>query len=150
MNVTKLTFSIALAGSILALWPGVAAQAASPDNLRLYFKLDPRLTQGLQMGERLVSPDTFYTTLQAGTELTIEAEGRGLDIVGDKRDVPLTVVAADPASAEVTRGVGNRLKVKLRGCGKTHGLQTNGHGSSKQITVKTICEGGTIRAVITQ
>jgi hypothetical protein len=149
MTATKFTFSIALAASISALLPS-AAQGARPEDFRLYFKLDPRLTQGLQMGERLVSPDTFYTTLQAGTELTIEAEGRDLDIVGDKKDVPVTVVAADPANVEVSRGAGNRVKVKLRGCGKTHGLRANGHGSSKQITVTTICEGETIRAVITQ
>jgi hypothetical protein len=140
---------IALAGSILALLSGAAVQTASADDLRVYFKLDPRLTQSLQMGERFVSPDTFYTTVQRGTELTVEVEGRTLNVVGDKNDVPLSLIASDPASAKVAHGQGNRLKVKLRGCG-THGLQAVGHGQSKQLTVATICENGTIRAVISQ
>jgi hypothetical protein len=159
MNFYKITRSILiiLAGSCVILVsvvvPGIIANAtpvkAGPPEIRVYFKLDPLLTQSLYMGERLVSPPTYYTTVQQGKKLTVEFEARRLDIVGDKKDVPATAVAADPASAAVSHAKGNRGKLTLR-CGQQNGVTVNGGGLSKQLSIKTICEGDTIRAEISQ
>ena len=82
--------SAALAASMLALSTGAvpaSAKAADPTaasltDIRVLFKLDPRLSGPTYGGERWLSPPTFTSGAQAGTVGTVDVRVQGVDTTG--------------------------------------------------------------------
>ncbi|HSR63998.1 MAG TPA: hypothetical protein VLM17_00105 [Xanthomonadaceae bacterium] len=66
------------------------------------FRLDPSLTQGLQMGDRWVSPPEFYFA-QPGTQFVVEAKAQNLDARGARLDVSGNWAATNPEMVAITR-----------------------------------------------
>ena len=61
-----------------------AKQIAQPvasdlNDIKVSFKLDPRLTRSMYMGDRWISKTTFLSTIQEGSEHTVEVRAQGLD-----------------------------------------------------------------------
>lgn len=83
-----------------------AVQAA--DASRIAFKLDPRLTAGLYMGERWVSPTTFVQ-VQSGDQLVVAA--RSAESVA--------WVPADSAMVSVEPGYGDSVAITINRAGET-------------------------------
>ncbi len=138
--------SVAAAFAALAIMVVTGQAAAAPDDLRIYFKLDERLTQPLHLGERLVSPDTFDTTVQSGKQLEVVAEVRYRGRVVPASFIPRnrSVISIRPDTRL------NRVLITATRCDADSFVTVSSQGVSRSISIKTFCGDGAIRGEITQ
>lgn len=128
---------------------GKQAAAAAPADIKVSFRLDPRITQGLYMGERWVSPPTF-TMVQEGKTCTIDAQTSGVVSKGKrKKMVSPRWVPSDPGMVTVSPGVGNRVKITVLREGDST-LRVALPTASKVLSVKAAYQDNAIRVDITQ
>jgi hypothetical protein len=94
--------------------PRAAADAPSAppraEPLQVAFKLDPRLTRSLYMGERWVSPPT-YATAQRGAVFVVEARARRAD--GRRSTAPPTWTASDPTMVAIATGARGEARLAV-------------------------------------
>lgn len=153
---TNLTRLLALAAIILLLPAGVSQaqkaagkEAASPKDFQVSFKLDPRLTQGMYMGERWVSPLT-YTRVQEGKKpLIVEAKAEGLDAEGNPVQVNPTWKPGNPDLFQVSPAQGGIVKLTILKEGQSNLTVTFG-GISKKFTVQAGRQFGAMRVDISR
>jgi uncharacterized lipoprotein NlpE involved in copper resistance len=84
-------------------------------DIRVYFKLDPRLTRGLHMGDRWVSPAAYLALPQSGSAITVEARAAAVDDRGRVMDrrVEVDWIPADPDKVTVSRAHGNATRITV-------------------------------------
>jgi len=111
-----------------------ARAATALTGITLSFKLDPRLTKSLYMGERWVSPPT-YTGVQDGKNLTVEARAHGRDAKGKAMNISPEWIPADPEMVTVTPGQGNQVKITVLRAGESR-LEIASQGVSKKLLIK--------------
>jgi FKBP-type peptidyl-prolyl cis-trans isomerase len=121
--------------------------SAGAKGLRIGFKLDPRTTQGLYMGERWVSPPKYNSAL-AGKSVNVEARAAALDAKGRPRQVIATWAAADPKYVTVT-AKGRTATFTVNGEGEST-VNVGAEGLSMVLTVKSAYVGKTLQVEITQ
>lgn len=128
-----------------------ASAAAALAGINVSFKLDPRLTRGLYMGERWVSPPTYTNTNSPdGKTLTVEARARGLDGKGQATNISPSWIPADPGMVTVAPGQGSEVKITVQHPG-TSKLKVSSAGMSKELLITAKHEGGKpIQVEITQ
>lgn len=156
MTTTKLIRLTALA-ALLAVFPagaGKASQeaagpAAALTGIKVSFKLDPRLTRGMYMGDRWVSPPVYTSTVHEGKELTVEARAEGLDAGGRQVKISPTWTPADPDMVTVTLGQGNDVKITVQRAGQSS-LEVASPGYSKKLAIKAIYKNNTVQVEISQ
>ena len=74
----------------------------APPAFRVAFLLDPRLADGLSMGERWVSPPVFRAAAQTGATFTVEARVEGLAAFGRWRRTQFVAwTPSDPDAVSV-------------------------------------------------
>lgn len=104
--LTRRAVSPGDAGPLASAPPPTSApaspQAAPIPRMVATFRLDPSLTQGLQMGDRWVSPPEFYFA-QPGTQFVVEAKAQNLDARGARLDVSGNWAATNPEMVAITR-----------------------------------------------
>jgi hypothetical protein len=123
--ITKITSLLALAAFIAVLPAGVAnaaREAADPATasvaaIKVSFKLDPRITRGMYMGDRWVSPPTYTAAAQAGKEITIDARVEGLDPGGKLKASTPSWIAEDPDMVLVSPDKGRQVTITVRRAG---------------------------------
>lgn len=98
------------------------------------FRLDPRLTQGLYMGERWVSPST-YTEVQNGENLIVVARADGRNARGEGVKIRPEWRPADPEMVTVTPGQGSEVKITVLRPGESV-LEVASQGLSKKLLIK--------------
>jgi len=113
------------------------------------FKVDPRITRGLYMGDRWISPPTYTSTLQEGKETTVEARVEGRDAKGSTMKIKPKWTPSDPGMVTVTPGEGSDVKIAVKRAGKST-LKVAAPGASKELTIKATEEGDVLRVEITQ
>jgi len=119
---------------------------ATLTDIELSYKLDPRLTKGMYMGERWVSPPT-YTRLQDGKTATVEARAQGVDAQGKPRNINPKWIAVDPGMVTVTPGEGNEVKITVQRAGKST-LRVASDGVSKELSVTAAYRGNAMQVEI--
>jgi len=136
--------------------PGPAASISpAPAALRLNisFKLDPRLSGGTYGGERWVSPATFTSPAQEGTETKIDAKVTALDGRGAPVRIEPTWAATDPSMvtvAPVSPGKADHLMITVKHVGETK-LTISALGVSKELRIKaTSTDSPALRVTISQ
>jgi hypothetical protein len=114
------------------------------------FKLDPRLTKSLYMGDRWVSPPTFtYASPPQGEELAIEVRAHGLDARGGRIDISPEWKPANTELLQVAPAQGH--EVKLIALQEGQSSLTVYYGElSKELTVKVMYGDGGPRVDISQ
>jgi len=122
--------------------------AVSAPALNVSFKLDPRITRGMYMGERWVSPPT-YTTAQAGKEITVDARVDGLDAAGKLAGASPVWKAEDLDMVRVSPGHGRQVKITVRRSGESVLSVTCGKAIRK-LTVKAITRDNITQVEISQ
>ncbi|KAF0219139.1 MAG: hypothetical protein FD174_2225 [Geobacteraceae bacterium] len=156
MITTRFSRLIVLAALIFTVLPGVtraAREGTSPalpsiTDIRVSFKLDPRLTQGLYMGDRWVSPPT-YSAVREGKEVTVEARAQGLVGKGKPTNIRPDWIPSDPEMVAVTPGQGKEVKITVRRAGQSS-LKVASHGYSKELYIKATYEGNAIHVEISR
>lgn len=147
---------LALAALILVLLAGgtQAQKAHSPEaadlkDIKVVFKMDPRVTQGMYMGERWISPPK-YTRVQDGQKpLIIEAKAMGLDAQGKQAPIKPTWTTANPEMVQVSPGQGHQVEITVRREGQSN-IKVDFQGISKTLSVKAKPLGKVLIAEITQ
>ena len=120
----------------------------SPAAIRVVFKLDSRLTTGLYMGERWVSPST-HSAFQVGKSVTVDARASGVDARGRPAKISARWIAADPETVTVTPGEGNEVKITIHRAGESL-VQVTSHGLTKTLVVKAVQQDQVMRVEIAQ
>lgn len=85
--------------------------------MKVVFKLDPRLTRSLYMGDRWVSPAT-YTGLQRGTFM-VEAKALGRNAQGQQVNASPEWIPADPGMVTVSPPQGNAVTISVHRAGQS-------------------------------
>ena len=98
----------------------VASMQAAAGESKLAFKLDPRLTNSLYMGDRWVTATTF-TQVQQGAKLTVAAKG----------PQGTSWVAADSSMVTVTPVTDREVRITINRAG-----QTTMTAAGKVLTIK--------------
>lgn len=85
-----------------ALAQAEAHARARPRRLVVAFRLDPALTQGIYLGQRWVSPPSFYFA-QPGAQFVVDAKAQDIDARGTRTDVSGDWATSNPEMVAITR-----------------------------------------------
>jgi hypothetical protein len=124
------------------------AASVAPAGIKVSFRLDTRLTQGLYMGERWVSPPT-YTMVQEGKTCTIDAQVPGAAPKGKSKKISPRWIPSDPGMVTVSPSTGNRVKITVKRDGEST-LKVALPTASKDLSIKAAYQDNAIRVDITQ
>jgi hypothetical protein len=127
---------------------GKAVPPPTLSGITISFKLDPRLTRGLYMGDRWVSPPT-YTRVEEGKELTVDASIRGLDAKRRPNNIGPTWMPSDPDMVTVTPGQGTQVLITVKRVGESNLTVTYGR-ATKILGIKAVRQNGGLRVDIFQ
>lgn len=154
--ITHILRLLALA-ALIAVLPAIVAQAsseaagpaaASVSGIKVSFKLDPRITRGMYMGDRWVSPPT-YTGAQAGKEITVDARVEGLDAKGIPKDISPEWIPEDSGMVAVSPRQGRQVKITVNRTGQSI-LKVSAPGFSRELSIKATHQGNSIQVEISQ
>jgi len=120
----------------------IRAEDSPLKDIKLTFKLDPRLTGSLYMGDRWVCPPIYYRTGD-GPECSFEATIQGINGRGRATKITPTITPADPSMVTVSPGPGKAVKVTVHRPGKTT-LEVAALGLSKKLPLNALAHGNTI------
>jgi hypothetical protein len=132
-------------GTSAAVPAGGASAATNLAGIDVSFKLDPRISKGLYMGDRWVAPP--YTQGGDEKQVTVEARAQGLDRNGKSVNTRLRWVPADPEIAAVTPGEGGQVTITVQRPGETS-LRVTSDGVSKELAIKAEKVGAALRVTI--
>ncbi len=125
----------------------VAATASALAGINVSFKVDPRITRGLYMGDRWVPLP--YAQVGEAKQVTVEARAEGVDDRGKPVSVNPQWTPADPALVTVTPGQGNAVKITALRPGESS-LQVTSQGVSRGLAVKAAYKGEVLQVEISQ
>jgi FKBP-type peptidyl-prolyl cis-trans isomerase FklB len=92
----------AASGTRVPVRSDAAVPASDLRDIKMSFKLDPRLTRGRYMGDRWVSPPTYTGVRQEGKEYAVEARAEGLDAKGRPMRISPEWIPSDPGMVTVS------------------------------------------------
>lgn len=166
----SLIFVLALAGSILSLSgcddqasktddatkAGASITAKAPDKetvpaaafsgIQVSFKMDPRITRGLYMGDRWISPPTY---MSANAQDAIEAKAYGIDGKGKSMKISPQWITGDTEMVTVVPAEGHEVRIIVKHAGESS-LKVTSEGLSRELSIKAAEKGKTIQVEITQ
>ena len=154
--ITSIAHLLVLAAFTAVLPAGVAhasreatgPAADSVSGIKVSFKMDPRITRGMYMGDRWVSPPT-HIGVQAGKEITVEARVEGLDAGGKPTCASPAWTPEDPDMVRVSRGQGRQVRITVLRAGESALSVTCGKAGRK-LAVKATTKDNTIQVEISQ
>ena len=123
--------------------------AGDLSDIRVSFKLDPRLTRAQYMGDRWVSKPTFTTTLQPGPEFAVEVRAQGLDAEGKPVSAAPQWIPQDPDMVAVTPSQGKLVTIKVKRPGETVLRVVSGE-VTKELRIKGMDRDGAMQVKISQ
>jgi hypothetical protein len=154
--MAKVRPTICLAAAAFLLTVGVSASGEPPMEVKapalaridLSFKVDPRLTRGLYLGDRWASPPTFFIH-QPLEGATVEARAQCKDLYGRALEVHPRWVPEDPELVTVTPAQGREVKIGVRRPGEAR-LRVSAEGVSRELTIKAVRKGEALSIEISQ
>jgi hypothetical protein len=129
---------------------GRSAPRATPAaaEIAVSFRLDPRLTRSMYMGDRWVSPPT-YSRVQEGDALVVEARAEPRDPRGRALDAHPTWETGDADLIQVDPPQGREVRLTVLREGRTDLTLTAGKASRK-LSVEALRRDGRLQVNITQ
>jgi hypothetical protein len=119
-----------------------------PKSITVSFKLDPKITKGLYMGDRWASPPT-HTQVQEGKTCIVEARAQGVAAKGKPVKIKPKWIPADPKMVTVSPGEGSDVKITVQRDGQSK-LMVVSPGVSKELSIKAAYLDNAIRVEISQ
>lgn len=133
-------------------WKKMQAAAAGEGELtgiRVSFKLDPRLTRGVYMGDRWVSLPRFTGARQVGSEYILEAKAQGV-VEGDQEvQIVPEWTPSDPQMVKITPAENGAVKISVSEAGESN-LTVVARGISKKLRIKATSDAGAMLVEISQ
>lgn len=120
------------------------AQAPGVTRLELSFKLDPRVTRSLHMGDRWVSPPT-YTSTGGPEHVSVDVRARP---IGGAAALPAWT-ASEPDMVEVSPPAGEQVRITVRRAGVSR-LTVSSGGASRTLLVEASELSGGLRLDLSQ
>lgn len=129
----------AAAAAMACALPGQPLAAGRPTpslaGLTVSFRLDPRLTRGLYMGDRWVAPATFNSlSAPAGTSIAVPARAQGFDAMGRRWKVSPGWEASDPEAVTISPPRGGEVTITVRRPGTSTVTLRSGQ-TTKRLTI---------------
>lgn len=123
-------------------------EAAVPPSIEFSFKLDPRLTRGMYLGDRWVSPPVF-TSIQEGKEATVEARANVVGSPGGMVKAGPEWTPDDPRMVTVTPPQGDEVRITVKHEGESR-LNVVSPGVSRELLIKATYQDDTMQVQISQ
>ncbi|MDO8587931.1 MAG: hypothetical protein Q7T82_12955 [Armatimonadota bacterium] len=123
-----------------------SSPAAAPSVIKVSFKLDPRVTRGMYMGDRWISPAT-YTIIQPGKQATVDAMAQLVESKDRLTKISPKWTPSDPAMVSVTPGQGHQVKITILRPGESK-LKVESRGLCRELVVKASYRDGAMRVDI--
>jgi hypothetical protein len=123
-------------------------EAAVPPGIEFSFKLDSRLTRGMYMGDRWVSPPVFIS-VQEGKEATVEARANVVGSVEKPMKASPEWMAEDSGMVTVTPARGEEVKITVKREGQSR-LKVVSSEVSRELLIQATYHGDTIQVEISQ
>lgn len=101
---------------------------ARKEKLVVAFRLDPELTRGMYLGDRWVSPPSYYFA-QQGTQFVVQAKAQNIDARGERVDLSGDWASADPGMVAVTHLKAGEVTIVVRHPGQSNLTVSMGDGS---------------------
>lgn len=149
----KITLVLLIIVFIAAVIQSTYAVAEQPKAnikiIKISFKLDPRLTRGVYMGERWVSPPEYIRVQERGKELKVEARAFGVDTRGRQSLISPEWKSANDSVIRVTPADGQSVEIVVlrEGVSKVRVIFGD---ESKELDIKAVRHLGALRVDITQ
>jgi len=125
-----------------------ADTSAVVTDIQVSFKLDSRITRGMYMGERWVSPPS-YESVQTGGIFVVEARATVLGNAGTLSTINTAWEAADPDMIEVSPHQGMQVTITVKSAGQSS-LTVSAQGFSKNLTIKARRSDNAMRVELIQ
>jgi hypothetical protein len=125
-----------------------ASKPAAITGIEVSYKLDPRLTRSLYLGDRWVSPARFSAPPQ-GKTTTIQASARGIDASGKRVGIAPEWAPSDPAMVQVKKGASGDVSITVKRAGASK-LRVAFQGITKELAVKASSQGEALAVEISQ
>ena len=123
--------------------------SVGPTSIQVFFKLDSRLTQGLHMGERWVSPPTYEIVVTDGVPYTVEARVEILDQNGLPLFVDPEWIVENPEMVIVSPGQNNAVMIIIQSDGQST-LRIITPDVTKTLSVKAIYKNKALLVEVSQ
>jgi hypothetical protein len=151
---TKKQALMVLAAAVACMIRGEAVAASKPApslaGITVSYKLDPRLTSGLYMGDRWVAPATYNSiNTVVGKSLTVEARAQGYDAAGRRWKVNPQWIPSDPEMVTVSPARGSAVTITVRRPGEST-ITLKAAAIATTLTLRTVLQGETWRVDILQ
>ena len=118
-------------------------------DIQVFFKVDPRLTRSLYMGDRWVSPPTYTGTRQTGTVYTMEARTQGIDARGGSIPVSPEWIPSDPGMVAVAPATGDAVTITVKRAGESI-LRVAANGIARELIIRATKEGEALQVEISR
>jgi FKBP-type peptidyl-prolyl cis-trans isomerase FklB len=129
--------------------PGAANAGAPLSDIRISFKLDPRLSGATYGGERWIASSPFTSLAQVGTQATVEVKADGVAQNGAPVRAAVEWKPADPEMVTVAPGENSQVKITVHHAGESK-VTVASNGVSKQLIVKAKYTGNATQVEISQ
>jgi len=129
--------------------PSAANSSVPLSDIRVSFKLDPRLSGATYGGERWIVSTPFTSLAQVGTQATVEVKADGVAKNGAPVHAAVEWKPADPGMISVAPGENSQVKVTVHHAGESK-LIVASNGVSKQLLVKAKYVGNATQVEISQ
>jgi FKBP-type peptidyl-prolyl cis-trans isomerase len=129
--------------------PGAANSKIPLSEIRVSFKLDPRLSGATYGGERWIASSPFTSLAQVGTQATVEAKVDGVSKNGAPVRVAVEWTPADPEMVSVAPGENSQVKITVHHAGESN-LTVASNGVSKTLLVRAKNVGNATQVEISQ
>ena len=146
--LVALTIAISMAGCKQAA-ENTYDNPPTESQMQILFKLDSRLTQGLYMGERWVSPPTYGPIVSSENTYAVEAMAAVLDTNGQQIGANIEWEPQDPEMVVVSPGEGYQVTITILRAGESNLLVT-AQGLSKTLNIQATQKNDVIQVQISQ
>jgi hypothetical protein len=118
-------------------------------DLRISFKLDPRLSGPTYGGERWIASSPFTSLAQVGTQASVDAKADGVAKNGAPLRTAVQWTPSDPEMITVAAAEDTQVKITVHHAGESK-LIVASNGISKELRVKAKYVGNTTQIEISQ
>ena len=150
---TKITLAllivVLIAGVTRTSHVAAGQSAASISVIKISFKLDPRLTRGVYMGERWVSPPEYIRVQEKGKELVVEAKAVGVDRMGRHSLISPEWKPGNTSVIKVRPAEGQSVEIIVLREGQSN-LRVIFGKESRELNIKAVRYLGALRVDISQ
>jgi hypothetical protein len=150
---SRCLLALALAASTLSAGGCATAQSRPRHNaltdIYISFRLDPRLTSGLYLGEHWVSPSSYGPIAQPGDTYRVDARALGLNARGEPVWISPEWRAEDSEMVTISPSQGDEVTITIRRAGKSS-VQVTAGDVSKTLSIEAVYQNNAIQVVISQ